>query len=114
VTGFRFDCAYCGECVVTDDVDDLKADAEAHLETHREEMRAVFAVAFGDTDCRNDCGYVFPADVDEAVGFECPACGHDNFPAFVTQYVYWRIEKTDARGESVAEREVGDESDGDR
>ncbi|UPW00829.1 hypothetical protein M0R88_01690 [Halorussus gelatinilyticus] len=107
MTGFRFDCAYCDERVVTDDVDAVKADAEAHLDAHREEMCEVFAVAFGGTDCQNDCGYVFPEDVDEAVGFECPACGHDNFPTFVTQYVYWRIEKTDARDDSVS----GSESD---
>ncbi|UPV74794.1 hypothetical protein M0R89_01685 [Halorussus limi] len=110
MSGFRFECAYCDELVVSESVDAVKANAEAHLEAHRDEMRDVFTVAFGGTDCQNECGYVFPEDVDEEVGFECRACGHDNFPPFVTQYVYWRIEKT----ESVDTPRSETDSDDDR
>lgn len=92
---FHFDCAFCDVVVETDAVEAVKADASDHLEDHHcAELEEVFAIAFGDRRCRNDCGYVFPERPAEIEGFDCPACGHDNFPAFVEQYVYWRIEKT--------------------
>lgn len=93
--GFRFDCAFCDATLETDTVDGINRAAKEHLEDHQYDgLREVFAVAFGGKRCRNDCGYTFaerPAEVDD---FECPACGHDNFPGFVDQYVYWRIERT--------------------
>ncbi|WP_137285088.1 hypothetical protein [Halorussus salinisoli] len=107
MTRFRFDCAYCDELVVTDTVDAVKREAKAHLETHRTELKEVFTVAFGGTNCYNDCGFVFPEEVDDEVGFDCPACGHDNFPPFVHQYVYWRIEKTPRVTSSEGESDGG-------
>ena len=93
-TAFEFDCAFCDAVIDADDVETTKDSARAHLESkHDEELTDVFAVAFSGRQCRNDCGYTFPDRLDEVTDFDCPACGHDNFPAFVRQYVYWRIEK---------------------
>ncbi|NEU57399.1 hypothetical protein [Halorussus sp. MSC15.2] len=91
---FRFDCAFCDVTVDAATAAVVKEEAKAHLEAyHVTELREVFAVAFGGNECDNDCGYVFPDGIDGGVEYECPTCGHDNFPPFLEQYVYWRIEK---------------------
>lgn len=91
---FEFDCAFCDAVLEAASVETIKDSARAHLEcNHGDELTDVFAVAFSGRQCRNDCGYTFPDRLDEVTDFDCPACGHDNFPGFVRQYVYWRIEK---------------------
>ncbi|WP_435180131.1 hypothetical protein [Halorussus sp. AFM4] len=92
MTGYSFDCTFCDTVIENDVADAVKDDARTHLADHRTELEDVFALAFGGTDCHNDCGYAFPVGVDEVTGFDCPECGHDNFPPFVQQYIYWRIE----------------------
>lgn len=93
--GFQFDCMFCEATFETAEVEALKEDARSHLQTdHYDELEDVFAVAVGGEECHNDCGYVFPTDIERAVGFDCPRCGHDHFPSFVRRYVFWRIEET--------------------
>lgn len=92
MTAYRFDCAFCETVIENDTGNAVQEDARTHLENHRSELEDVFPVAFGGTGCHNDCGYEFPVSVDEGTGFDCPNCGYDNFPPFVRQYVYWRIE----------------------
>lgn len=92
MTAYEFDCAFCDTVIENDTADSVQKDAKTHLGDHRSELEDVFPMAFGGTDCHNDCGYEFPVGVDEVTGFECPECGHDNFAPFVRQYVYWRIE----------------------
>ncbi|NHN60198.1 MULTISPECIES: HalOD1 output domain-containing protein [Halorussus] len=93
-TAFEFDCAFCDAVIEAAAVETIKDSARSHLEdNHGDALTDVFAVAFSGRQCRNDCGYTFPDRLDEVTDFDCPACGHDNFPAFVRQYVYWRIEK---------------------
>ncbi|NHN57617.1 MULTISPECIES: hypothetical protein [Halorussus] len=92
MTGYSFKCIFCDTVIENDVADGVKDDARTHLEDHRTDLEDVFSLAFGGTNCHNDCGYVFPVGVDEVAGFDCPECGHDNFPSFVQQYIYWRIE----------------------
>ena len=73
----------------------VKDGGTAHLEDdHYDDLAELFPGSYAGESCRNDCGYVFPAEVDEVAGFDCPDRGHDHLPAFVRRYVYWRIEDT--------------------
>lgn len=90
---FRLDCEFCEAVVSASSATALKARATAHLrENHGEDLRTALSEAHGGEACRNDCGYVFPADGIGVDGFDCPECGHDNFDPFLREYVYWRIE----------------------
>lgn len=94
MTGFEFDCAFCDVTIEAADAEAVKEDAQAHLQDHDARLEEVFAVAVGGEECQNGCGYVFPTSIEDVTGFDCPNCGHDHFPAFVQQYVFWRIEET--------------------
>lgn len=94
MSGFRFDCAFCDVSFEADTGTAVKREAKSHLaDSHVDELEDVFAVAFGGNECENGCGFVYPDAVEDVVGYECPTCGHDNFPPFLERYVYWRIEK---------------------
>lgn len=92
---FRFDCERCDVTVRATSEDELKARGRDHLESdHYDELTEQFSRAFAGEACENDCGYVFPATIEEVAEYDCPDCGYDNFPAFVRRYLYWRIEDT--------------------
>lgn len=92
-SGFRFDCEFCDETFRTATAAEIKERGVAHLEAdHRADLATVFARRAGGDDCRNGCGYAFPAAVEDVAGFDCPECGHDHFPGFVRRYLYWEIE----------------------
>lgn len=88
---FRFECELCDATVRGSTVEGVRERAVTHLEDdHLAQLRAEFDDTLGGEPCRNDCGYVFPAD--DVTGYDCPECGHDNFRAFARQYLFWRIE----------------------
>lgn len=92
--GFRFDCEFCDEMLRTETETTIKSEGAAHLEDrHSTDLVEAFAEKARGSGCENDCGYVFPADVEEVAGFDCPACGHDHSRSFVRRYLYWRIEE---------------------
>lgn len=91
--GFRFDCDLCDETFRAATVEPLKATGRDHLDgDHDSELAEEFGEIYGGEPCRNDCGYVFPADAEEVAGFDCPECGHDNFSEFADRYLFWKIE----------------------
>ena len=63
-----------------------------HLEDqHYAAFEQVFVDRISGKSCFDDCGYTFPGDAEDT-GFECPNCGHDNFPEFADRHVWWRAE----------------------
>lgn len=91
--GFKLDCAFCDEILQTATIEAVKDQGETHLEDHHEsKLVDAFTDMCGGTECRNGCGYVFPVDGSDVAGYDCPECGHDHCPAFIQQYIFWRIE----------------------
>lgn len=92
--GFRYDYEFCDWSDDAGTAEELIAAGRRHLTAeHADELATAFADTFGGEACRNGCGYVFPASVEDGVGHECPRCGHDHLPVFLKRYLYWRIER---------------------
>lgn len=92
-TDFRFDCSFCDAELRSATAEELKLHGRRHLKSHDfEELSTAFADTYGGEDCRNGCGYVYPADGAEIEGFRCPRCEFDHRHAFAKRYLYWCIE----------------------
>lgn len=95
-SGFQFDCKFCEKTLGAATAKAVKSWGTSHLEAnHYSDLRKVFARKIGGDGCRNDCGYVFPVEVEAVAGFDCPECGHDHFQSFVRRYLYWEIEESE-------------------
>jgi predicted nucleic-acid-binding Zn-ribbon protein len=91
---YQFDCTFCDSTIQAESEDAIQSQSRTHLtESHRSNVLAILSDKYGDVSCSNDCGYVVPINGGDGAGIECPQCEHDNLPALLKQYVYWRIEE---------------------
>jgi hypothetical protein len=73
-------------------LDEVQERGRDHLEEqHYVAFERVFVDQTRGKACFEGGGYTFPAE-SEDIGFECPNCGHDNFPAFAASPIWWRAE----------------------
>ena len=89
-TVYRHSCKFCDSNVDAESIEDITRQGRAHLEEqHFGELEAMFEDEY-DWTCQGDCSNEFP--VGDDTGFDCPECGHDNFPDFADRYVWWQIQ----------------------
>lgn len=97
---YRYTCDFCDDAVEADTIGDVQQRGQTHLaENHHGHFEFLFAQKFGGQECLNECGYHYPT-TDTDVGFECPNCGHDNFPEFASRHVWWHVEAPDTAADS--------------
>lgn len=90
---YQFDCDMCEESLETSSIAEIKDRGRTHLHNHHySELGEVFRKKYRGKTCTGECESDFPVETQKGCGFECPTCGHDYFPEFAGQYLWWRLE----------------------
>ena len=86
-------CDFCDVTIEGSTLDEVQQRGREHLENdHYAAFEEVFVDQISGKACLDDCGYTFPAESANEVGFECPNCGYDNFAEFADRHIWWRAE----------------------
>jgi len=93
ISTYLHDCDFCDVTIEGSTLDEVQERGREHLEDqHYSEFETVFVDQISGKSCLDGCGYTFPGESDDDVGFECPNCGYDNFSAFAARHIWWRAE----------------------
>lgn len=89
----QFDCNLCEKTLETSSMSEIKERGRTHLHDHHySELGEVFRKKYRRKKCPGECGSEFPVESQNGSVFKCPTCGHDHFPRFAGQYLWWRLE----------------------